>query len=308
VPLLASPGVPAVRASSLSKHYGATVALDNLDLELYPGEVFGFLGPNGAGKTTTAKLLLGLVRPTSGSVEIHGTRLAGNDPRLPARVAAVVEAPAFYPYLSARDNLRVLARLGGVDERRIDEALETVGLMGAERHRFSRYSMGMKQRLALASVFLRDARLIVLDEPTSGLDPQGQREIDALIRRLADEGRTIFLSSHSLPEVEQICDRVAIMNRGAKVFEGVVAELVRGRDQVLLRVHQRDAAAELIRRLPWVGGVAFEGRYLVVDVPADRAGNIAAELSRAGVFPDEIRPRLRTIENLYHSVIGQAAA
>jgi ABC-2 type transport system ATP-binding protein len=297
-----------LRARGLRKVYGKTVALQGLDLELRAGEVFGFLGPNGAGKTTTVKLLLGLVRPTAGSVELFGEPLAGNERRLLSRVAAVVEAPAFYPYLSARDNLRVCARLGGVDERRIDEVIDVMGLRGAEHHRFAHYSVGMKQRVGLASVLLRDAQLVILDEPTSGLDPEGQRAMDALIRRLADEGRTVFLSSHSLPEVEQICDRVAIMRQGEKVFEGAVRDLVQGRDQVLLRVADPAAAMAVLQHLPWISGLGRDGDYVVVEAPPDRAPEVAAALAPASIFPLELRPRRRTMEDVYHAVIGEQTA
>ncbi|MEX0781694.1 MAG: ABC transporter ATP-binding protein [Dehalococcoidia bacterium] len=303
-----SHGEVVVRTSNLRKVYGGTPALRGLDLELRAGEVFGFLGPNGAGKTTTVKLLLGLVRPTAGSVELFGQPLAGNERRLLPRVGAIVEAPAFYPYLSARDNLRVLARLGGVDGRRIHEVIEMVGLGGAERHRFSHYSMGMKQRLGLASVLLRDPQLVILDEPTSGLDPEGQRDVDGLIRRLASEGRTVFLCSHLLGEVEEICDRVAIVRAGEKLFEGTVADLVRGDHQVAVRVPEPPVAVALLRSLAWISAVTVDGDYVVVDAPAERTGDIAAALAGAGIFPTELRPRRRTIEALYHEVMGAVAA
>lgn len=297
-----------VRASGLSKHYGPTAALRSLDLELRAGEVFGFLGPNGAGKTTTVKLLLGLMRPTAGTIELFGERLAGNERRIMPRVGAIVEAPAFYPYLSARDNLRVLSRLGGVEEGRIDAAIEVVGLRGAERHKFAHYSVGMKQRLGIASVLLRDPHLVILDEPTSGLDPQGQRDIDALIRRLADEGRTVFLCSHLLGEVEQICDRVAIMRSGEKLFEGAVADLVRGGGQIAVRVPDADAATLVLAGQRWVRDVSREADYLVIDAPAERSGDVTAALASAGIFLTELRPRPRSMESLYHEVMAREVA
>lgn len=297
-----------VRASQLSKRYGKTEALAGLDLQLRVGEVFGFLGPNGAGKTTTVKLLLGLLRPSGGSVELLGQPLAGHERALLRQVGAMVEAPAFYPYMSGRDNLCVLARLGGVEEWRVDAAIEAVGLKGAERHRFAHYSVGMKQRLGVASALLRDPRLVILDEPTSGLDPQGQREVDALIRGLAERGKTVFLSSHAMAEVERICDRVAIMREGRKVAEGTVAELMGGRDEILLRVPDTAVGLSILGSLPWVGSVAAEGEYLVLEAPAERAGEVTAALAEAGIYLTELRPRRRSMESVYHEVMATEEA
>ena len=201
-------------AHGLTKRYENRFAVRDVDLELQAGEVFGFLGPNGAGKTTTIKCLLGLIQPTSGEVRLFGEPLRGNLPRLLRRVGAIVEAPAFYPYLSGRDNLRSLAMIDGLPRARVEEALRTVDLLDAANRPFSTYSLGMKQRLGIAATLLRDPLLIVLDEPTSGLDPAGQLEVRELIPRLAREGRTIFISSHQMHELQQICDRVAILKLG----------------------------------------------------------------------------------------------
>ena len=296
------------RARGLAKRYGATNALRPLDLELRRGEVFGFLGPNGAGKTTTVKLLLGLVRPSAGSVELFGSPLAGSERTLLRQVGAIVEAPAFYPYLSGRDNLAALARLGEIAESRIDEAIELVGLRGAERHRFQHYSVGMKQRLGVASVILRDPQLAILDEPTSGLDPEGQRDIDVLIRRLADDGRTVFLSSHLMAEVEQICDRVAIMRAGEKIFEGDVREITHGSGRIAIRVPDPERATRVLGDQRWVRGVTRDGPYLVVDAPAGKAADITAALAAAGIYLTEMRPRERTMNDLYHEVMARERA
>lgn len=299
---------PVVRVRGLTKRFGRACALDRLDLELFAGEVFGFLGPNGAGKTTTVKLLLGLIAPSQGSVEVFGQPLAGNEKRVLRNVGAIVESPAFYPYLSGRDNLLVLAKLGRIDSRKVDEAIELVGLTGADRHRFSHYSVGMKQRLGIASVLLRDPKLVILDEPTSGLDPQGQRDVDALLRRLADEGRTVFLSSHLMAEVEHVCDRVAIMRAGTKLFEGSVREIVRGSGRIAIRVPDPEAAARVLSGQGWIRDVLREDDYLLVDAPRERAGDVTAALSGAGIYLTEMRPREQTIETLYHEVMAQEIA
>jgi ABC-2 type transport system ATP-binding protein len=198
---------------NLTKRYGDLLAVDDLSLTVRAGEVYGFLGPNGAGKTTTLRILLGLMRPTAGSARTQGD------------VGALIEGPAFYPYLSGRTNLRVLARHAGVADERIDVVLDLVDLSGRQDDRYSAYSMGMKQRLGVAAALLKDPRLLVLDEPTNGLDPAGMADMRMLIRRLGAAGCTVLLSSHLLGEVEQICDRVGIISHGRLVREGTVAEL-----------------------------------------------------------------------------------
>ena len=222
----------AIETAGLSKHYGRHPAVIDLDLQVPQGVVFGFLGRNGAGKTTTIGMLLGLLRPSSGQVWLLGHEV-GRDLR-PAlrRTGVLLDRPAFYPYLSGRENLWVVAQALGSDAHaRIPEALETVELAGRARDRFATYSGGMKQRLGLAAALLNDPDLFVFDEPTTGLDPVGQRDIRRLIRRLADEtGKTIFLSSHQLREVDQICDRVAIIDRGRLVTQGPLQDVAAGRD------------------------------------------------------------------------------
>ena len=206
----------------LTKRFGATVAVDAVDVQVRRGEILGLLGPNGAGKTTTTKLLLGLLRPTAGEVRLFGEPFRAGHL---ARVGAMVEGTAAYPYLSARDNLRVLARMGEVAEPRVEELLAQTGLAAVARRRFGSYSMGMKQRLGLAAALLRDPDILLLDEPTSGLDPEGQRDVHALIRRVAAEGKGVLFSSHQLAEVEQLCDRVVILREGTVAFTGTPVNL-----------------------------------------------------------------------------------
>ncbi len=218
---------PALATRALTKAYGHRLAVDGLDLEVQRGEVLGFLGPNGAGKTTTIRMLLGLVRPTSGRIEILGSELTAGATGVLPRVGALVEAPALYPHLSGRDNLRCFGdALGGVSGRRIDELLRLFGLRDAQRARVRTYSMGMRQRLGLAVALLHDPELLILDEPANGLDPAGIAEVRHLLRRLAGEGRTVFVSSHVLAEVQESCDRIAIVSRGRLMELAPVADLV----------------------------------------------------------------------------------
>ncbi|MFD0823585.1 ABC transporter ATP-binding protein, partial [Micromonospora zhanjiangensis] len=209
-----------VRTTGLTKRYGEITAVDALDLAVPAGQVYGFLGPNGAGKTTTLRMLLGLVRPTAGTV-----RVLGRPPGRLAGVGALIEGPAFYPYLSGRDNLRVLARYTGTGRARIETVLEMVDLADRGADRYAGYSLGMKQRLAVASALLKNPRLLILDEPTNGLDPAGMADMRALVRRLGAGGCTVLVSSHLLGEVEQVCDRVAVVADGRLVAESTVADL-----------------------------------------------------------------------------------
>jgi len=223
-----------IQTNALTKRYGRVLAVDRLSLEVPRGHVFGLLGPNGAGKTTVMGMLLGLVRPTSGSFSLLGTNGTGRDAL--RRIGAIVETPAFYPYLSGRRNLAYFQGvMGRNDSRELDRLLELVGLAGRANDAFKTYSLGMKQRLGLAYALLGDPELLLLDEPTNGMDPAGMAEVRDLIRDLGSEGRTILLSSHLLNEVEQVCDGVAIIARGRLVVQGDVADLLRPQEQVRLR-------------------------------------------------------------------------
>src|SRR5215467_10939792 len=252
----------------LSKSYGERPAVRDLDLEVRRGEVFGFLGPNGAGKTTTIRMMLGLVRPTAGTVEVLGRDVQADGGRVLPRVGALVEAPALYLYLSGRDNLKAFAGvLGGVPRERLDEVLELVGLAGRQRDRVRSYSLGMKQRLGVATALLNDPDLLVLDEPANGLDPAGIVEMRDLLRQLAGAGKTVFISSHVLAEVQQICDRVAIINLGELVRLAGVAELVAGRGEFVLRLPNPAPALELVLRQEWGRSARIESGALVARPP-----------------------------------------
>jgi ABC-2 type transport system ATP-binding protein len=302
---MSAPG-PAILTQNLSKQFGARTVVDAVCLEVPAGEVFGFLGPNGAGKTTTIAMLLGLIRPDAGRAVVLGHDVGREPEAALQRVGALLE-PAFYPYLSGRDNLRVLARASGLPDTRVNEVLAVVELSAAGRERFSRYSRGMRQRLGIAAALMGEPELLVIDEPTEGLDPAGQRHIHQLIRGLADEGRTVFFSSHTLSEVERVCDRVAILDQGRLVMEGRMAELLQGGRGLTVRVTAEVArAAELLRAVEGVKAVEQEGELLVVDTAAERAAELNALLNARGVEVAEIRARARHLEDLFLELTERA--
>jgi ABC-2 type transport system ATP-binding protein len=290
-----------VETRGLTKRYGRIAAVESLDLTVRRGEVYGFLGPNGAGKTTTLRMLLGLIRPTSGDA-----RVLGEKPGSPAglgKVGALVESPAFYPYLSGQDNLRVMARYSGVRSPRIAEVLERVELSGRAKDKFRKYSLGMKQRLGVAAALLKDPDLLVLDEPTNGLDPKGMADMRDLIRRLGKGDRTVLLSSHLLGEVEQICDRVGVISKGSLVAEGSVAEL-RGKQGLLVRAEPIEEAARIAEKLVGVEEVAELGGALRLTTDPERAAEINAKLVSAGLRVSELRPAGQSLEEAFLELTG----
>ena len=273
----------AIRCAGLTKRYGDTVAVDRLDLVVPSGLVYGFLGPNGAGKTTTIRMLLGLVAPTAGEVWLLGRRLP--DPAAVARCGALFEEAAFYPWMDGRANLAVVAMTSGRPDRaRIHEVLELVGLDGVPGRPVKAYSQGMRQRLGLAAALLHRPPLLVLDEPTNGLDPAGIRDVRRLLRRLADGGTTVFLSSHLLAEVEHVCDRAAVVTAGRLVEEGPIGRLgaTRRRVRVLVDRAEADLAGRLLRRWP----VSADGPSLLVDHPVGR--DVNAALCAGGVVAESV--------------------
>jgi ABC-type multidrug transport system ATPase subunit len=296
----------AIETTDLTKLYGKHVrAVDRLNLLVRRGEVYGFLGPNGAGKTTTLRMLLGLIRATSGTANVLGR--APGDPESLVRVGAIVEEPAFYPYLSGRDNLRVIARFAGLREVGIDAALDAVDLLARGGDRFKTYSQGMRQRLGVAAALLKDPALLILDEPTNGLDPAGMADMRSLIRRLGSGDRTVLLSSHMLGEVQQVCDRVGVISRGALIAEGAIDEL-RGRGSLLVRAEPLAAARETAERLVGTDRVeGLDGSLRLDCDPAD-APRITRELVLAGVAVSEVRPVERTLEDVFLQLTGEEAA
>jgi ABC-type multidrug transport system ATPase subunit len=286
-----------IETNGLTKRYGERIlAVDRLDLRVLRGEVYGFLGPNGAGKTTTLRMLLGLVRPTSGSARVLGA--APGSPAGLVRVGALVESPSLYPFLSGRDNLRVLARHGHAPESRIGAVLEEVELTDRASDRFANYSLGMKQRLGVAAALLKDPDLLILDEPTNGMDPAGMAEMRTFIRDLAGGRRTVLLSSHLMTEVEQICDRVGVIRSGTLVGEGTVAEL-RGRESLHVRAEPLAAAERLLATLPTVEHVAaVDGGLRIAADPATAAA-INRALVEAGIAVSELRAEQASLEQVF---------
>jgi ABC-2 type transport system ATP-binding protein len=296
---------PPVEVIGLTKRYGDTLAVDRVDLTVRPGEVYGFLGPNGAGKTTTLRILTGLIAPTSGTVRVLGG-MPGQAQVL-ARIGSMIESPAFYPYLSGLDNLRLLAEYAEVPRARIQEVLQLVDLGDRARDRFSAYSLGMKQRLGVAAALLKDPELVILDEPTNGLDPAGMRDMRRLIRELGSDGRTVVLSSHLLGEVQQICDRVGIISEGRMVAEHDVEEL-RGQTELVIRAKPMSGARTVLHGVVGADAVHLYDDTLRVKVKSDRAAEVNRALVEAGIAVSELRLTERALEDVFFELTARGAA
>jgi ABC-2 type transport system ATP-binding protein len=295
---------PVIQVEGLTKQYGDRVAVERLSVQIPRGAVAGFIGPNGAGKTTTMAMLLGLVRPTSGDGTVLGEPIRRPE-RYVGRVGALLEGPAMWPALNSIENLRVLARLGGHDERRIPEVLDLVGLRARAGDRFGRYSLGMKQRLGIAAALLGEPELLILDEPTNGLDPAGMSDMRDLIARLAADDRTILVSSHLLGELEQICDWLMIIEQGRLVYAGEAAAFgaLTGNEILLGPAEPADllALADVVAATGHEAGSS--GEHLVVPVEGSDPRAVAAALNRAaaaaGIVLAELHVRRPTLESAY---------
>jgi ABC-2 type transport system ATP-binding protein len=300
----------AVRATGLTKRFGQRTVVDRLDLVIPSGSVCGFVGPNGAGKTTTIRMLLGLIEPTAGS----GTVLGG-DLHHPAsylhKVGALIEAPAFYPQLSGRANLLTLARLGQIDTGTLDPVLDRVGLLHRAEDPYRGYSLGMKQRLGLAAAMLATPELLILDEPTNGLDPGGIVEMRDLIRSLADDGMTVFISSHLLAEIEHICDHLVMISDGRTVFQGEVAGLRATRGSELML--RPETAAHLASLADLVTEAGFRARIedvslglcaVIVEASSNDAGALNRQCMDGGITLCHISERTRTLEEAFFDLTG----
>jgi ABC-2 type transport system ATP-binding protein len=294
---------PPVEVRGLVKRYGELTAVAGVDLTVHAGDVYGYLGPNGAGKTTCLRMMLGLIRPTDGTV-----RLFGRDPLETVQalddVAGFVEAPTFYPYMNGRRNLELLAAFDGGDARdRIEQALETVELSDRARDRVGGYSHGMRQRLGIAAALLRDPKLLLLDEPATGLDPAGMRDMRLLIRRLADQGMTVLLSSHLLAEVEELCNRVAIVRKGEIVYEGAIADLKRSAGATYwLSTTNDERALAVCRAQSGVGDAQIVHGRISFAADETAVAELSQALIEAGALIRMLAPQHVTLEDLFFSL------
>src|SRR5213083_2176584 len=290
-----------VSARGLVKLYGDLVAVDHVDLTVERGDVFGYLGPNGAGKTTSLRMLLGLIRPTSGSAQLFGRDPLVDGAKALDGVAGFVEGPRFYPYLTGRRNLRLLADYDDPPSRpRIEEVLELVELRDRAKDKVGGYSHGMRQRLGIAASLLRDPKLLLLDEPTTGLDPAGMRDMRDLVRRLAGEGITIMLSSHLLYEVEELCNRVAIIRKGRIVYEGQLQDLLStAATGFRLRSHELDRAKALLLAQPGVAEVTTVDGSLRFQADEEAVGALSIALGQARIGVTALVPETASLEELF---------
>ncbi|GAB2716825.1 ABC transporter ATP-binding protein [Nocardia thraciensis] len=285
-----------VTTDALTKTYGTHTAVDSVAMTVYAGEIYGFLGPNGAGKTTTLRMLVGLIRPTSGAATVLGSH--PGDPETLRRIGVLIEGPGFYPYLSGRDNLRLLARYRGVGRDGVEQALERVGLADRAHDRFRTYSLGMKQRLGVAAALLGHPDLLILDEPTNGLDPAGMAEMRELITGLAADGHTVVLSSHLLSEVQEICDRVGVISRGRLLTEATVSELL-GAATLFLRAEPVELAFPAVRRVVGDRSALLTAAGIRVDAGTAMAPAVARAVIAAGADLLELRIDEKSLEEVF---------
>ena len=288
-----------IEVENLTKWYGRTRAVDDIAVTVERGQVFGFLGPNGSGKTTTIGMLLGVLTPTAGRIRLLGESGARGLHRARQRIGATLETPNFYPYLSGRDNLRIAANVKRAAASDIEAALDTVRLTARARDRFKAYSLGMKQRLALAAAMLGDPELIILDEPATGLDPEGMREIREIILELAARGKTLFLSSHLLSEVERICTHVAIIRRGRIVRQASIRDLTAATVVAELRASDGAALGRAVAAYDGTIATRDEGDAVIVELKDDDLAALNAFLAGRGVFLSHLSLKRRSLEDAF---------
>ncbi|MDE2834246.1 MAG: ABC transporter ATP-binding protein [Bacteroidota bacterium] len=296
--------MPIVATHDLSKRYRSlrgksVMAADSVSISVEQGQVFGFLGPNGSGKTTTIGMLLGIIRPTGGRFSLFGSSAPKDVLAARSCIGATIETPNFYPYLSGRDNLRIAATIKGVGHARVEECLSLVDLADQGRRRFRAYSMGMKQRLALAAAMLNDPELIILDEPANGLDPQGMRDIRRIIRSLAARGRTIFLSSHLLWEVERVCSHVAIIHKGKILTQGSVEEVVSQGTRALLRADTNDEILNALKGYAAAAVVRQTEEGVIVTLTDGDLVGVNRFLARQGIYLSHLAPYRDSLESIF---------
>jgi len=288
-----------IEVVELTKHYGAKKAVDKISFSVEQGQVFGFLGPNGSGKTTTIGLLLGIINKTSGTIKLfEGDDL--DSARL--RIGATLETPNFYPYLSGLDNLKIVAKIKRATDEQIEHALKLVDLSARAKSPFRTYSLGMKQRLAIAAATLSNPDLIILDEPTNGLDPDGIRDVRQIIKRLADEGKTIFLSSHLLSEVEQVCSHVAVIKNGKLLKSGHVKELISHNPIAFLKAEPIETLKAVLATYPETLSIADEGEGVLVELLSDNLASLNQFLAEKGIYLSHLSLQKKTLEEAFMEI------
>ncbi|MCY3699218.1 MAG: ABC transporter ATP-binding protein [Gemmatimonadetes bacterium] len=299
-----------IETEGLSKRYAAlrgdgTLAVDRLSVQVEAGQVYGFLGPNGSGKTTTIGMLLGIINPTGGAFRLFGGETPAELHAARQRIGATLEYPNFYPYLSCRDNLRVVARVKGSDEADIAEVLDIVGLASRRKTKFKACSLGMKQRLALAATMIGDPELIILDEPANGLDPAGQREIRDIIRELASRGKTIFLSSHMLHEVERTCTHVAIIETGRLVREGSVDDLTSARTVAAVSADgDMETLRQAVSEFEGAGHTRVEDGRVLVQIGGAGLSELNRFLAGRGIYASHLSLERQSLEDAFMEITG----
>jgi ABC-2 type transport system ATP-binding protein len=300
----------AIEVEGLTKRFGSLLAVDDVAFHVPPGALYGFLGPNGSGKTTTLGMLTGLVPPDGGTARILGHDVRTDLPRALSGVGALIEEPAFYPYISGRENLRIVARLRGLADvdGAADAALARAGLAQAASAKYKGYSLGMRRRLGVAAALLGDPPVLLLDEPTNGLDPAGQRDVRALLRELAARGRTILVSSHLLHEVQEVCTHVAVLHKGRVLQAGPLADILRGRGSILVAVDDPERASAVLRTLDGVDGVRVEGGRLRVDAAPELAPRVNRALVEAGLAVSELTHARPALEERFLEMTQEARA
>jgi ABC-2 type transport system ATP-binding protein len=297
-----------IQATDLSKKYSRLTAVDRISFNVEAGQVFGFLGPNGSGKTTTIGMLLGIIAPDGGDIRLFDQYGLGDLHVARSRIGATLETPNFYPYLSGRENLKVVARIKEADDSAIDRALEEVGLTSRAADRFAKYSLGMKQRLAIAGAMLGEPDLVILDEPANGLDPAGMRDIRDIIRTLADRGKTIFVSSHLLHEIEQTCTHVAIVKKGHIVLQGSLDSLIAGTTVAVMRAADNQRLRAAVAGYPGHVSSTIERDDVIVELATPDLADLNRFLTAQDIFVSCLTPRRQSLEDIFMAITNDTPA
>lgn len=295
----------AISVKDLSKKYDSVSAVSHANFEVPLGTICGFVGPNGAGKTTTIRMLLGLITPTGGSAEVLGQSITHPE-RYLSQVGAMIEGPAFYPALTGEENLKVLATLGGFPVERVAKLIKTVGLEGRGKSKYKTYSLGMKQRLGIAAALLPEPKVLVLDEPTNGLDPEGIQEVRDLLKKLASEGTTVFVSSHLLSELELISEYIVMLRKGEVVFAGSMHDLLKQQQPVILVKTESQSDLEKIVEIAHADGhrATIRSEVAHIEGPSDWAGTLNRKAFDAGILITQLSPQLPNLEETFFEMTG----